>query len=890
MSKNEQSDWHAQSIEKVIMELGSSLDGLSEEEVKKRIVQFGPNKIPEEKPLRGLKLFLSQFANPLIYILLIASLISLILKEYSNAIIIAIIVLLNTIIGYLQENKTSQALSALKKILKLYTVVLRNGKKQKILQEEVVPGDILILSAGNKIPADARLINVKELEVNEATLTGESESAKKYVKQIKTSTSLANRNNMVYMGSSVDNGYAQAIVCATGLNTEFGQIAKVIKHTEEEKTPFQKKLVQFSKVIGIIIAIITALIFIGGMIGGGKFIEIFTTSIAVVVAAIPEGLPIAITVIFAIGMQRILKRKGLVRRLVSAETLGTTSVICADKTSTLTEGKMSLVNITTADNKFVTKDFNKIKKDKTGCYIDALKIAVLRSDTFTEDKIRNIIHGRPTDQALAIAGNEAGLDKKDLVKKEPVIDEILFSADNKFSASLHKYSKEKNIIYVMGAPELLLEMSSEIEHNKKQEALTKEKIAKINKKHQELTLKGLRVLAVAYNTTQNKKIDKNNLKNLIFVGLISLQDPLRNTVKTAIKTCQNAGIKPILITGDHLLTARAIATEIGLPCKDINIIQGHELEKLSNNDLAKRIDKIQVYARTEPVQKLRIVKIFQKKGEIVAMTGDGINDAPALKQANIGIAVGSGTQVAQEVSDLVLLSDNFSVIVAAVEEGRAIIDNIRKVITYLLSGNFTEIILIGGALTFGMPLPVLAGQILWINLITDSLPAIALGFEPKEHDLMKQKPESKDIPILTNKMKMLIFTIGIVVDLFLLGLFWWLIKNTNYSLAHIRTFIFVGLLIDSLFFIFACKSLRKNIWQINIFSNIYLIAAWIYAIIMLLLALYIPILQNLLKTEPLNTFDIILLLGFGIFKLFLIELVKWWYIKKNNKAQMINIK
>ncbi len=878
--------WHTKTSEQIVKELNSDINkGLSDQEIQIRQKKYGSNKIPEEPPLSGVKLFLSQFANPLIYILVIAAIVSLLLKAYSDAIIISAAVLVNTVIGYIQENKASKALRELKKILKLKTTVLRNGRKLQILQEEVVPGDILILSPGDKIPADARLTSIKDLEINEAALTGESESAKKYLYKIKSDTSLADRDNMVYMGTSVDNGYGRAVVCSTGVNSEFGKIAKIIKSTEEEKTPFQKKLIKFSKIIGIVVAIITLIIFIEGMVTGSKFIEIFTTSIAVAVAAIPEGLPIAITVIFAIGMQRILKRKGLVRRLVSAETLGTTSIICSDKTGTLTEGKMMLVNITTADNKFSTKNFADIKKDKTGSYIETLKIAVLRSDTYVQDKTKNIIHGRPTDQALAIAGSNANLDKKSLLKKEPILNEIPFKANNKFSASLHKYSKEKNIFYVMGAPEILLEMSSKIECNKKQEKLNKKKIEEIRKKHQQLTSKGLRVLAVAYKTTDNKRIDKNKLKDLIFVGLISLQDPLRDTAKIAIKTCQTAGIRPIIITGDHRLTARAIAAEIGLSHNDKNIIEGNELQKLSDNDFVKRIDEIQIFARIEPMQKLRIVKLLQKQGEVVAMTGDGINDAPALKQADIGIAVGSGTAVAKEVSDLVLLDDNFSVVVAAVEEGRAIIDNIRKVITYLLSGSFTEIILIGAALLFGMPLPVLAGQILWINLIEDSLPGIALAFEPKEKDIMKQKPESKDISILTSEMKTLIFTIGIIGDLFLLIIFWWLLKNTDYSINHIRTFIFVGLVIDTLFYIFACKSLRKNIWQINIFSNLYLVGAWLFGVIMLLAALYVPFLQKLLKTEPLNSFDIMILLGFGIIILFLIESVKWWYINKQKNEK-----
>ncbi len=858
--------WHSLSWREVVEKLKSdSKQGLSEKEVKERREKFGRNLLPEEKPFSKLRIFLEQFKSPLIYILVIAGIVVLFFKEFTDAIVIFGAVFLNTIVGFFQENKASEALRKLKKIVKISAQVIRQGNAKIIDSEEIVPGDIFILNPGDKVPADGRIIESNNLKTNEMALTGEWLPAQKKTDTLPKKKPLADRDNMVYMGTVIEDGKATAVATATGLETEIGNIAQMVKEAKEEKTPLQKKLARFAKIVGGIIALLCIIIFIEGIITGNSFLEMFTIAVAVAVAAIPEGLPVAMTVILALGMQRILKKKGLVRKLASAETLGSTSIIATDKTATLTEGKMRVAEV--------------IAETKTGRHL-ALKIATLCNEAFIENPEETmekwVIQGRPTDKALLLAGVQAGINKKELEKRMLKIAELPFSPVNKYLGRAFALNKKEDILYVSGAPEKLLEMSKYFIKDRKEEALTLQKKNELKDSLEDLTGKGLRVVAMAY-----KKIDnlKDLFNDLVFVGMIGLKDPIRKEVKKAIKICQQAGMRPIIVTGDHKLTAKAVAQELGFKVKEKNIMQGRELDKLSDKQFEKRVKDIQIYARVEPKHKMRIIEAWQEKGEVIAMTGDGINDAPALKKADIGVALGSGTEVAKEVSDLVLLTDNFNIIVAAIEEGRAIIDNIRKVITYLISDAFTEIILIGIGLFFGH-LPITAVQILWVNLIEDGLPNIALAFEPKEKDLMKQKPQGHDTPLLTREMKTLIFIIGILTDFFLLGLFFCLLKYSNYEIPHIRTIIFAALAVDSLLYVFSCKSLRRNLWHINPFSNKFLLYACGFGLIALLLAIYLSPFQTLLKTVPLGLIDWAIILALSIIELILIEATKWLFITK----------
>jgi len=883
--------WHSFSIEKTLQEMKSRPAGLTEKEVKERSKRFGLNKLPEEKPFSRVKLFLKQFKSPLIYILLIAGIITLILSDYTDTMVIFGAVFLNIIVGYLQESKASQALSKLKKVLKIRTIVFRDDQEKEISQEKLVPGDIIFLRAGYKVPADARIIEANNLRINESALTGEWLAAKKNKEILSKESPLADRDNMAYLGTMIESGWGKAVVAEIGLKTEIGKLAQMVRETKEKKTPYQKKLAHFGKVVGLIIVVISLAIFVEGMLTGGEFIEMFTTAVAVAVAAIPEGLPVAMTVILALGMQRILKKKGLVRKLASAETLGSTSIILTDKTGTLTKAKMEVAGIYTGHRELLSdgQKFNqKIDKNGQQSHILALKIAMLCNESFIENfkepMKRWIVRGSPTEKALFLAGIQAGLSKRELEKKQPKIDQFLFDSTYKYAASLHQFASkaDDNILYMVGSPEKVLDMSSYLDNDGQKEDLLLADLKKLKNKYESLTKQGLRLIAVAYQKTKSQEInllEEEKNKKMVFVGFFALHDPIRKETKEAIQLCRQAGMRPIIVTGDHRLTAQAVAEKLGFKLKSENILEGKDLSRMSDKEFEKKFKDIQIYARVEPAQKLRIVQAWQKKGEIVAMTGDGVNDAPALKQADIGVALGSGTDVAKEVSDLVLLTDNFSIIVGAVEQGRAIIDNIRKVITYLLSDSFTEIILIGVSLLLGWPLPILAAQILWVNLIEDGLPNVALAFEPKEKGLMKQKPQGQDVPLLTKEMKVLIFIIGLLTDLFLLGLFFYLLNYSGYTIPHIRSVIFAGLTIDSLFYVFSCKSLKRNLWHINPFSNKFLITAWLFGLLMLIAALYFAPLQNLLKTVPLTLFDWQIILALGLINIALIEGVKWWFIK-----------
>jgi len=865
--------WHNLSVKEAIKVLKTNRNyGLDEKEIPLRQTEFGMNALPEEKPLSWLRIFLSQFKSPLIYILLASGFITLFLREYTDSVVIFGSAILNTIIGFIQENKASRALTKLKKMAQTSALVLRNNNLKVINAKELVPGDIITLNAGDKVPADGKIIEAHDLKINEMTLTGEWLAAEKSINPLSKETPLADRDNLVYMGTVVENGKAKVIVTNIGIETEIGRITKIVKETKEQKSPYQKKIGRFSKILGLFIVLTAIVIFGEGILKGKDALEMFTTAIAVIVASIPEGLPVSLTVILAVGMQKILNKGGLIRKLAAAETLGSTSIIATDKTGTLTEGKMKVVDLLTAESILFPEE--KDSKDLL------LKISTLCNEAFIENpkakKENLIIRGRPTDQAMLLVGLENGLSKKALLKEYEEIDEIAFNSINKYAAYLFKHLN-RHVLYVLGAPEKIFELSNKVDGS----ALASRKRGILEKKLEQLTSKGLRVIAVSYRNVKAEEVSNAEalLNDLIFVGFIVFKDPLRKDVKKAIRICKQAGVRTIIITGDHKLTAKSVAIELKLPTKANNIIEGKDLDKLTDEEFQKIIKDIYVYARVEPRHKIRIIESWQDRGEIVAMTGDGVNDAPALKKADIGIALGSGTDVAKEVSDLVLLDNSFSTIIAAIEEGRHILDNMRKVITYLLADSFTEVILIGTSLIMGLPLPVSAVQILWVNLIEDGLPDIALAFEPKEKDLMRQKPRGSNFPLLTQEMKTIIFAIGIITDLMLMGLFVLLWQKTG-DIIYVRTMIFATLTLDSLLFVFSCKSLRKNIWQIDLLSNKFLILSFVVGIIMLLSAVYFAPFQMLLKTQSLSMSDWVILLTLSLIDLVLIEFTKYHYIIK----------
>lgn len=826
-------------------------NGLTKKEVLKRRISFGKNIITDGKNHSTLKILLNQFKSPLMYILIFAGLVTLLINNYTDSVVIFLAALINVLFGFFEENKVSNVLKKLKSTLKTKTTVLRNGVKKEVYEEELVPGDIIYLKAGQKIPADARLISVNNLKVSEAALTGEWLAEDKTSDILPKETVLADRTNMIYMGGLIENGTGKAVVVAIGKKTETGMIAELIDSTKEKQTPLREKILSLSKFIGITIGVASILIFLLGILFRDlSWIEMFETSIAIAVGGIPESLPIIITVILAIGGERILRKQGLIRKLASVETLGSTQIICFDKTKTLTEGKMRLNNIITDKGEL------------------ALKASVLCSDAYFNDK--GNINGSPTGCAILEGAINNNYDIKKTLELEE-LQNLPFNSENKYALSLRKEG-DKRILYICGAPEKIIKKS-------KNAAIWEEEIKR-------LTEKGLRVIGVGYKEIKKTSKDLNKIANdFNFIGLLSFIDPLRKDVKEAIEICKKAGIKTILATGDHLLTAKRIAEEIGLEVNDKNVISGQELDNLNDNELLEKIGKFKVFARVEPRHKLRIVNVWQKKGKVIAMTGDGINDAPAIKKADIGIALGSGTEVAKEASDLVLLDDSLNTIIKAIEEGRIALDNLRKSLSFSLADSFASIILIGfSTIVFGWPLPILAVQLLWNNLIEDTFPGIAFAFEPKEKSIMQRKPAKKN-HLITKEMKVLIFATGIIDEFFILFTFSFLYFVKGFELEYIRTIIFAIMSIDVIFTIFCYKNLRKNLWQINPFSNIYLNFACVFVAILCFASIYLPLLQSFLKTVPIDTFAWIIILLVAILSVICIEITKYFFIAKHHTEE-----
>jgi len=818
--------------------------GLTSKEAQKRLEKFGPNQLEKKREFSSLKLFLSQFKSPLVYVLVFAGLVTLFLREFTDSVVIFAAVFLNTILGFYQERKAQQALVALRSLLAPKAMVIRDGKQQEIDATEVVPDDLVVLTIGTRVPADGVLVEATDFSVNEAILTGESMPVHKKGRKDVDKTK---KENQVFMGTTVSSGIGRMVTTQTGMETEMGKIGKRVEAVEEEKTPLQIQLGKLAKILAIAVGGITFFLFLFGKLLGYELLEMFTTSVAIAVAAIPEGLVVTMTVILALGMQRILKRKAIVRKLLAAETLGSVSVICADKTGTLTEGKLRVVKAVTSDQQPTTKEM-------------LVKVAILCND------MRD-----PLEVAMWEWARKS-VDPKILLAKEPRFDEIPFSPQTKMIATLHP-----EILLVSGAPEVLLSKSK----------LTSTVLKNWQKKLDEYGSKAYRLVGFAYKRTkgEKKKISQSDLKNLVWLGILVYEDPVRLGVEKALKESQKAGIKVKVITGDYTSTAIAVLKELDIQLDPkTQVVEGAELEKIAESELRKKVGEIVLFTRTSPEQKLKIVKALKDNGEVVAMTGDGVNDAPALKQADIGIVVGEASDVAKETADMVLLDSKFSTIVEAVEEGRTIFENIKKVVLYLLSDSFTEIILIGGSILLRLPLPVTAAQILWVNLVEDSLPAIALAFEPEEKEVMNESPRPRGQPILDTELKTLIFIIGILTDVILLVLFYWLLRGFLH-LHYIQTVMFVALGIDSLFIALACRTFRKPFFKYSLFTNRFLIGSIVLGFLFLGLVVYLPPLQLLLRTHPLGIHEWLFLFGLGLFNFFAIELTKWLFIIRQKKWQ-----
>lgn len=765
--------------------MAGKLQGLSSKEAKRRLEKYGQNVLPEKPPPSNLSILLSQVKSPLVYVLLAAGIVTLALREFSDTTIILFVVVLNTVLGFFQERRASQALSALKALIHPKVRVIRDGVEKDIEVSQIVKGDIALLKYGYKVPADGELIEVKRLCISEALLTGESIPINK------------DEGDRAYMGTVVVGGVGKLRVEKTGLETEMGKIAEKVQESVE-KTPFEKQLERFSKQLSGLVLILTVFVFLAGLVSGRPVIEIFKTSVALAVSAIPEGLLVALTVVLAIGMQRILAKKGLVRNLVSAETLGGVTTICADKTGTLTKGKLRVAEVL------------------------GDKEEIARQALFTSDD--PIME--PTLAWVKKEFKDLERSSQKLLKKCKRLDYLPFSPQNRFFASLNKDCPSQssvkggqagqvhNMIFVNGASEVLL-ACSDIDEGER---------SKLLKKIDEFTRDGKRIIGIARKKTSSstKKLSIREVSNnLTWIGMLVFSDPVRHGVSKVLGKVQKAGIKFLLITGDYAQTAMSVMRELGMEIDEKEVVLGSELEKISTDELARKLSGTytpKLFARTKPEQKLKIVEALKKNGEVVAMMGDGINDAPALAKADIGIVVGEATEVAKESADLVLLDSRFETVVEAIREGRGIFDNIRKIILYLMSDAFEEIIAVVGTIVLGLPLPVTAAQILWINIISDGFPHLALTVDPKTEGILNQPPRKVDEELVASWMRKLILIVSCVGGILALSLFMFFYKESN-DLSLARSVAFATLGINSLLYVFSIRTLKEPFWRENSFKN-----------------------------------------------------------------------
>ena len=834
--------WHSCSVEEIAKNLKTNINiGLSDDEAQKRFERYGPNNLKEKKKESIFVKFIKQFNDFMIITLIIAAIISAVVSklngeaDYIDSIIIVAIVIFNAIMGLVQEQKAEKSLEALKKMTAPNAKVRRNGRVQEIDATLVVPGDIVILEAGNYVPADCRLINSYNLKIEESALTGETiPSLKDSSKILKENTAMGDLCNMVFATTIVVNGHGEAIVVETGMNTRVGKIAGMIIEDESPETPIQMKLAEVGKILAIACIIICVLIFVIGIFKKIPIIEMFMTSVGLAVAAIPEGLPAIVTIMLSIGVTKMAKKNSIIRKLPAVETLGSSSVICSDKTGTLTQNKMTVTEIR---NCFGRANSNERK------FI--LELGTMCTDT-TEERINGKLGfvGEATEVAISNAAMEEGVSKSFLYDEMKRINDIPFDSKRKMMTTIHKYGNGYRII-TKGAPDVLLKRCSNC-YSGGQIVPIFSKKDDINEQNNQMAEKALRVIAVAYKDVEKLPEMQDVEKDLIFCGLIGMIDPPREGVKEAVRTCRRAGIKTVMITGDHLQTAK----ELGILKRGDLAIDGETLERMSQHELEQNIMDYSVFARVSPEHKVRIVKAFQSTGAVVAMTGDGVNDAPALKNADIGIAMGKGgTDVAKNAADMILLDDNFVTIVEAVKQGRNIYDNIKKAIHFLISTNIGEIVTIFFGLVLGIKSPLLAIQLLWINLVTDSLPAIALGLEKEEENIMSRLPRNPKKNLFADGLWWKIIIEGAMLGMFTLLAF--SIGNRLYSVEVGRTMAFLTLGILELVHSFNIKS-EESIFKIGIFENKYLIGALVLGVILQVIVVVVSPLAQVFSLVPLT--------------------------------------
>jgi len=903
MNKKEQLIWHQLSTEEITRHFEITTNqGLSSDEVQRRQAEFGLNQMTERRGTPAWVKFLQQFNQALVYILLAATFLSAFLGEFVDAGVIFGVVLINAIVGFIQESKAERAIEALARMIRTETTTRRDGRKQRIPSLELVPGDVVLLQSGDRVPADMRLFEVRSLQVEEAALTGESVPSQKNIDPLPADTVLGDRNNLAFAGTLVTYGQAEGIVVATGDNTETGRIATMIHKAVNLSTPLTLKIAEFSRLLLYIILGLAGLTFVVGVMRGESAAEMFMAAVALAVGAIPEGLPAAVTITLAIGVARMAKRHAIIRKMPAVETLGSTTVICSDKTGTLTENQMTVSNIFAGGKFFevtgggyepngeIRENQHKADLETNQALNECLLAGLLCNDSqLVRKEGRLQVEGDPTEASLIVAAQKAGLESDEASKRLPRVDVIPFESEYMYMATLHR-DAQGCVIYKKGSIESLLDRCDKILAGDGKETALNASV--IQKALDEMTAKGLRVLAFARRRLpagHTKLTHEDVARGLTLLGLQGMIDPPRAEAIRAVANCQSAGIEVKMITGDHKGTAVAIGEKLGLRGNtgQTLALTGRELEQIPDDKLPETAARTSVFARVAPEQKLRLVDALQRQGHIVAMTGDGVNDAPALKQANIGIAMGiTGTDVAKGAADMILTDDNFASIEAAVEEGRNVFDNLTKFITWTMPTNGGEGLLILAAILLGTALPVLPVQLLWVNMSTALLLGLMLVFEPKEKDLMARPPRDPSLPILTPVLLLRIVMVSFFMVVGGFALFMWE-KSHGMALPEARTVVVNLIVMVEAFYLLNCRSLTRSFFSMGIFSNMWVIGGLTTMMIAQLLFTYAPFMNKLFHSAPISGSAWLRIIGVGLFVFVAIELKKWLDMRRRNSPNPV---
>ena len=877
--------WHEQSIEEVSANLGTDANnGLSSGEISARLEKYGPNELKQEKGKNVFQMLLEQLKDYMVIILLAASLVSLLVNEVVDSLVIISIVLINAVLGVVQEYRASKALEALKKMSAPNAKVIRDGRELSVPASELVPGDLVLLETGDYIPADIRLVTSVNLKVEEAALTGESVPVEKDANvRLEGNVGLGDQINCGFMSTLVTYGRGSGIVTATGMDTVIGNIAKMIQEDTEDETPLQRKLAQLGKILGTACLVICAVVLGLGLLRGEDPLAMFMTAVSLAVAAIPEGLPAVVTIVLALGMQRMVRHNAIMKKLHAVETLGSTTVICSDKTGTLTQNQMTIVKMYTLSQEIdvsgegynpagtLTIDGKEADLSRQPAVQRLMEIQVLCNDARLEHITENgsdewRIIGDPTEGAMIVAAAKAGIDRDEINKAQPRLQEIPFDSQRKLMTTFHKTADGRLAAFTKGAPDILIERCTHIMHSDGTiAAITEEDIRTVMDENRALAGQAFRVLAMAFKNIdeipKHPDPDKDE-QGLVFCGLVGMIDPPRPEALEAIKLCKSAGIRTVMITGDYRETAAAIAKQLGIISSDDEVLTGAQLNEMSDKELDEAVEKVSVFARVSPEHKVRIVQSLKNKGHIAAMTGDGVNDAPALKRADIGVAMGiTGTDVTKESAEMIITDDNFSSIVAAVEEGRVIYSNIRKFVYFLLSCNIGEILIIFSAILLNWDIPLLPIHLLWVNLLTDAFPALALGVEKKEPGLMERPPRDPDEPIIDRNMMVNIGVQSVIMTVAVLASFRYGVRN--YGLETGRTYALTTLIVSELLRAYSARSESLPLWRLGIFSNRSMNFATLFSFLLLLVIMLVPAFRGIFQIEllRLHNWDFVLIMG-----------------------------